>query len=204
MKIFQMKSKPHGNERIKEFIDENFICIGWPGIGNLKNQNKDEIRNTLQNKYKISGYKLGNALGQVNTFVNTMKKGDVVLVSEKQWAYIGVIDDYIYEEQFDNEIDAMCHRRKVKWTNKVLIKDLSNDIQKLLSNRNTICQYKDVVESYNIDKVLGKKCFIINDNIDRLDNLISEAIAILEEELRSEDRERRLKAASELIRLKNN
>lgn len=80
-----MKTKPHGIERIREFIDEKFVCIGWPGIRNLEQMNKDKIGDKLEQTYGYTGHRLGNALGQVNTFVNTMKTGDVVLITEKTW-----------------------------------------------------------------------------------------------------------------------
>ena len=62
-----MKTKPHNIHRFQQFIKENFVCIGWPGIGDLHGVNKDEIRNRISNEYGYTGHKLGNALGQVNT-----------------------------------------------------------------------------------------------------------------------------------------
>lgn len=203
MNIFQIKTKPHGIERFNEFISENFICIGWPGIGNLQHENKDEIRTRLENRYNIIGHKLGNALGQVNTFVNTMKKDDVVLIGEREWAYIGIVGDYKYEQCFDNDIDGMCHRRTVEWINKILIKDLNSSIQKLLSNRNTICQYPETIKSSELDAYIKKQSHVSVENSLRLEELFSNALDVLEAELKSEDPERRLKAATELIRLKN-
>lgn len=203
MNIFQLKTKPHGIERFDEFINENFICIGWPGIGNLQQINKDEIRARLEKEYNIAGHKLGNALGQVNAFVNTMKKDDVVLIAERDWAYIGIVDEYIYEQSFDNGIDGMCHRRNVEWVNKILVKDLNNSIQKLLSNRNTICQYPETIKSSELELYIKKQSNVSIESSLRLEELFNDALDILELELKSEDPERRLKAATELIRLKN-
>lgn len=204
MNIFQMKTKPHGIERINEFLGENFICIGWPGIGNLEQEDKDQIRNRLERVYNISGHRLGNALGQVNTFVNTMKKDDVVLIVEKNWAHIGIVNNYNYVKHYDNDIEGMCHRRDVKWVNKILINDLNSSIQKLLSNRNTICQYPETIKASELDVFLKKGLSISGENSAKLEALFCSALNILEEELKSEDSDRRLKAATELIRLKNN
>lgn len=204
MNIFQMKTKPHGIERGREFIDENFVCIGWPGIGNLEQTSKDEIRDRLEKTYGYTGHRLGNALGQVNTFINTMKTGDVVIIVEKDRAYIGTVGDYAYEVQFDNSQDGMCHRRSVEWTDRVLITDLESSIQRLISNRNTICQYPESIEESGLDKVLGKQHSFNKEDSAKLDSLIREALTVLEEELKSTDPDRRLKAAAELIRLKSN
>lgn len=204
MNIFQIKTKPHGIGRFSEFIDEKFICIGWPGIGNLEQLSKDEIRDKLEQTYGYTGHKLGNALGQVNTFAKTMKTGDVVLIAEKDWAYIGTVGNYTYEQQYDNDQDGMCHRRSVEWTDKVLITNLESSIQRLISNRNTICQYPESIEESGFKKILGKQPSFNKENSGKLDSLFSEALRILEEELKSTDPDRRLKAAAELIRLKSN
>ncbi|EPR08117.1 hypothetical protein L323_18500 [Ruminiclostridium papyrosolvens C7] len=202
MNIFQMKTKPHGIERIREFVDQKFVCIGWPGIGDLTQVSTDEIRKRLEQTYGYTGHKLGNALGQVNTFSNTMKTGDVVLIAEKGWVYIGTVGEYKYEQQYDNEEDGMCHRRNVEWTDRVLITKLESSIQKLISNRNTICQFPDSIEEAGLDKITGKQLSLNKENTERLDSLFSDALTVLEEELKSADPERRLKAATELIRLK--
>ena len=199
-----MKTKPHGKERIREFIDGEFVCIGWPGIGDLTHTSKDEIRNRLKTVYNISGHKLGNSLGQVNTFVNAIKEGDIVFVTEKDWAYIGIAGDYHYNPHFDNNEEGMCHRRNIEWINRILISGLESSIQRLLSNRNTICQYPETIEDSGLEKYLSNQSPIVKENSTKLDDLIQQALAVLEEELKSEDLDRRLKAATEIIRLKNN
>lgn len=203
MNVFQMKSKPHGKERFRDFITDNFVCIGWPGIGNLENASKDEIRDRLTKAYNISGHKLGNNLGQVNSFVNTMQKGDLVLITDRDWAHLGIVGDYEYHENYDNDRDGMCHRRSVEWINRLPISDLEGSIQRLLINRNTISQYPDTLEASGIEKYLSKQPLMSKESTNKLDALFNEALAILEEELKSEDPDRRLKAATELLRLKN-
>lgn len=203
MKIFQIKTKPHGIERFQEFINEEFVCIGWPGLGNLKDVGKDEIRNRLEEEYKYTGHKLGNALGQVNTFVNTMKNGDVILITKKNSAHIGIVGEYLYEKKYDNQEDGMCHRRNVKWKNEIPLRNLSSSLQRLVNNRNTICQFSDSLEASGIYEILGKQPLMNKNDAIKLDNLFSEALLVLEKELKSEDPDRRLKAAAELMRLKN-
>lgn len=204
MNIFQMKTKPHGIPRLRQFIDEKFVCIGWPGIDNLENVDKNEIKKRLAEEYGYTGHKLGNALGQVNTFINTMQKGDIIIITERDWAYIGTVGEYVYEQKYDNYQDGMCHRRSVEWSDKILINSLDSSLQRLLSNRNTICQYPESVEDSGIDNILGKQPLLNKENTAKLESLFEEALAILENELKSEDPERRIKAATELIRLKNN
>lgn len=204
MNIFQMKTKPHGIERLRQFIDEKFVCIGWPGIGSLQKVSKDEIRRRLEAAYQSSGHKLGNMLGQVNCFINAMQKGDLVLITEKDWVHIGVVGSYEYHQNYDNDVDGMCHRRTVEWIAREMINNCESSIQRLLSNRNTICQYPDPVEQSGLQKYLDKQTPEIKERESKLEELFKAAIEILEEELKSSDPERRLKAATELLRLKSN
>lgn len=203
MNVFQIKTKPHGIERIQEFLDKNFVCIGWPGIGNLNKIDKDELRDKLAIIYKTSGHKLGNILGQVNCFVNTVKNGDIILITDKNWAHIGVLGDYDYKDNYDNEVDGMCHRRPVEWKAAVKITELGASIQQLLKNRNTICQFPDPIETSGLEKHLNKQVPISTKNSTKLDDLFEDALKVLEDELKSSDPDRRLKAATELLRLKN-
>ncbi|MCJ8172687.1 hypothetical protein [Clostridium botulinum] len=199
-----MKTKPHGIERFRQFIDEEFVCIGWPGIGDLDQASTDEIRFRIKRTYKYEGHKLGNALGQVNTFVNTMKTRDIVFIVENGYAYVGKVGAYTYEKQYDNNKDGMCHRRSVEWMDRTLINELDSGIQKLISNRNTICKYPQSIERSELSKLVGKQVPINKENLEKLDELFSDALTILEEELKSTDPDRRMKAATELIRLKRN
>lgn len=204
MKIFQMKTKPHGVERFDQFIEESFVCIGWPGIGDLTNTSKDEIRDRLQKEYNRTGHQLGNALGQVNTFVNTMKTGDIVIIAEKDWAYIGKVNEYCYLPQFDNNTDGMCHRRSVEWLDKIQFENLAIGIQRLINNRNTICEYPEPLDESGLNQIISKSMVLNRENANKLDALFGEALKVLEEELKSTDPNRRVKAATELLKLKNN
>jgi len=98
----------------------------------------------------------------------------------------------------------MCHRRDVEWMDKILIDQLDSSIQKFINNRNTICKYPQSIDDTELSKLMGEEVPINKENSEKLDELFSEALTILEEELKSTDPDRKLKAATELIRLKKN
>lgn len=202
MTIFQMKAKPHGHEKLNEFLKEGYVCIGWPEIGDLNQIDKDELRNRLESAYAYKGHTLGYNLGQVNAFVNVMKKGDMILIKDKETVHVGIVGDYHYEKQYDNKVDGLCHRRSVEWEESVDLKDLQKDIQGFVKNRHTISQYSGVRQIDSYEGILSVQNFVEKEERERLDSLFSDALDILEDELKSEDPERRLRAASELIRLK--
>lgn len=202
MNIFQMKAKPHGHDKLDEFLSQDYVCIGWPGIGDLTGVSKDEIRERLASKYEETGHKLGYSLGQVNAFVNTMEENDIVLIRNKEMVHIGEVGEYQYKEEFDNDADGLCHRRSVEWGEVVPFSKLKTDIQGFVKNRHTISQFPEEIESEDIEAFLYKKEALTKDEGEKLDVLFKEALDILQEELKSENPDRRLKAASALIKIK--
>jgi len=199
--VFQMKSKPHGTERINEFIgvdggENSFVAIGWPGIGDLTNVSKDEIRERLEKRYNYKGQQLGTYLSAVNTFVNTMKKDDIVLITNKLGhVFIFEVEGYWYDQDYDNDI-GMCHQRKAKLL-KVLNKlELNLEIQELLRNRGTITQFKYPFEKSGLDK-----WFEPSEELDvNVNKLVNSALNVLEKKLLAEDSLIRVKAAAEILR----
>lgn len=202
MNVFHMKTQPGDNPHFKDFIDGGFVAIGWPDLGDLTHATKEEIRNRIAATYNISGHALGNYLGQVNCFVNTMQKDDVVVITQRDMAYIGIVGEYYYDE---NQVNShMCHRRSTKWTANVLIRDLENGLQRILGSRNVISQYHETFESSGLEQYIHGQLKVDKKDLSKLEALFANALEVLEEELKSTDPDRRLKAATELLRLKTN
>lgn len=110
-----MKTKPHSKERYQEFIRENRIGIGWPGIGSLQGVTKDEVRDRVRTVYQIHDSKLGNALGAIWSFVYRMQAGDLIGIRHGSLVSIGIVGDYEYVPSLDNPADGFCHQRSVEW-----------------------------------------------------------------------------------------
>lgn len=196
MNIFQIKSQPHGVERLDLFLSQGYICIGYPGIGDLLGVNKDEIRDRLNNKYGWTGSQLGTHLGIVNAFVNTMEKDDIVLVKENDWVHIGRVDFYQYDSNFESE--GMCHRRDVKWLVKVKRDRLNAEIRELLSNRSILTKYKYLYETSGLEEILSVTDR--KENIDgKYNDIISRSIEILTKSLDSNDEQIRVNSATALL-----
>ncbi|MCM3032898.1 hypothetical protein [Niallia sp. MER 6] len=200
--IFQMKSKPHGTERINDFMgidggENAFVAIGWPGIGDLTNVSKDEIRERLEKRYNYKGQQLGTYLSAVNTFVNTMKKDDIVLITNKIGnVYIFEVGEYSYEKDYDHDSFGMCHQRKAKLLKVLNKSELNLELQELLRNRGTITQFKYPFEKSGLDK-----WFEPVEELDvNLNKLVSSALNVLEKELLAEVPVIRIKAAAEILR----
>ncbi|PET75427.1 hypothetical protein CN514_04135 [Bacillus sp. AFS001701] len=201
--IFQMKSKPHGTERFNEFVgtSENgpsFVAIGWPEIGDLTSVSKDEIRERLEKKYNYQGQQLATYLGAVNAFVNTMKKDDLVLISNHlDQVFVFQVGNYQYIEELDNDVDGMCHQREAELLIILNKADLNSELQELLRNRGTITQFKYPYERSGLKKWLEDP----DEKPDvYLNELVNKALGVLEKELLSEDSMTRVTAAAEILR----
>lgn len=201
MNIFQMKTKPHNKERVDNFLNDNFVCIGWPLLDDLSRDNKEDIKRKLEKEYSLSGHKLGNALGSVNTFINTMQSGDIVLIVNKNYVNIGIVGEYEYLKEHNGLDDGTCHRRKVIWQNKAILSEIDISIKEFLKNRNLISKFPKSISETEFNNLIAKGISLKKEDSEKLESLMSDALRIIEEELNSEDPERRLKAATELLRL---
>ncbi|TKI45578.1 hypothetical protein [Bacillus mycoides] len=202
--IFQMKSKPHKIERLNEFIgnpggEPSFVGIGWPEIGDLTNVSKDEIRDRLEKRYDYKGQQLGTYLGAVNTFVNTMKKGDLVLIANNLGqVFVFEVGDYRYVGKYDNQTDGLCHQREAKLLVVIDRANLNPEIQELLRNRGTITQFKYPFEKSGLEQWLDP----VEEPDVNLNELVNKALNVLEKEMLAEDQDPliRIKAAAEILR----
>jgi hypothetical protein len=211
-KLFQLKAKPHGIDRMRLFLEQNFICIGWPGIGDLKGADRDEIRRRLKQTYNYSGQQLGAYTGAINCFANTMQAGDVVLVPYGSIVHVGIIDDYHYVPAFDNNTDGMCHQRNVQWVAILQKSDLNDKVLEFVRNRGILTTFPLPFPMADLDQYLGEaadtdetsKILVTNPVREESifdEETIQKAIRVLKEALGSSDFETRLRAATEILRL---
>lgn len=209
--VFQLKNRPHGINRGKLFLDEGFVCIGWPGIGDLSNADRDEIRRRLEETYGYIGQQLGAYTGAVNAFVNTLQEGDVVLVPDGVIVHVGIAGPYYYDPVYDNE-EGMCHRRNVSWTATLAKSSLNQQVLEFVRNRGIITKFPGPFEETELEPFLSededdeRNPFVLTkpskgkeDLFD--DDIIKQARLVLEKALNSTDPEIRIKAAGEILRI---
>jgi predicted Mrr-cat superfamily restriction endonuclease len=213
--VFQLKNRPHGINRGKLFLDEGFVCIGWPGIGDLSNTNRDDIRGRLLETYGYTGQQLGAYTGAVNAFVNTLQNEDVVLVPDGVIVHIGIVGPYYYDPAYDNE-EGMCHRRNVLWTATVAKSSLNYKVLEFVRNRGIITKFPGTFEETELDAFLTvdedneRSPFTLVERSSQKtagrdstfdEETLKQARLVLEEALNSTDPEIQIKAAGEILKL---
>lgn len=210
--VFQLKNKPHGIDRVKLFLEEGFVCIGWPRIGNLEKADKETIRQKLEERYHYEGQRLGAYTGVVNMFVNVVNPGDVILVPDGSIVHVGIAGPYQYAGEYDDKDIGMCHRRPVEWKATVAKSSLDQKIVDLVKNRGTMTKFSGTYEDTGLEAVIDEEGHapfaVIEGTLDvrgghRLfdSETIDAAKGVLIDALRSDDSERRMQAAVAILSL---
>lgn len=109
-----LKSLPHGTDHLDNFLEYNFIAVGYPVGETFEDCSYNDIRKLL------AKFQWEEGLGNVNILVKDMKIGDVVVVpsTNKKDIYFGEItSEYKYKKEVDknSEGSGYPHQREVKW-----------------------------------------------------------------------------------------
>ena len=116
-----IRPKPHGHNRLQDFLEKNIVGISWPGIGKLSEiESKSDVWKRLEEvscTENRSNRAIAQDVGIIYRFTKEMKKDDYVLVPNGSEIYIGKVleDNPIYIKELDNDIDGFCHQRKIEW-----------------------------------------------------------------------------------------
>ena len=201
MRVFMLRSKPHNIERINIFLEKSVVAIGWSETGDLTDASKEDIRKSLQS-LGYEGQSLLTNLGMVNSFINTMREGDIVLTREGEIVHIGRVGRYIWNNEYLDKY--MAHTRPTKWLAHVPFNELNAEVQSLLKNIRTICKFKGDMEQSGLGNYIGEKGATISDitvNDKEKELLISNTFDVLKELMNNaEDETVRLEAAKELLK----
>lgn len=130
---------PHGINRLDMFKSDNFVAIGWPGIGDLAGKSREELKRILsQEPYKLSGLALGNAYATVDLFVNQFGIGDYILVPDGDDIYLAkLVSDYYFDASVDTQDAGYSHQRRVEWCTSTARKNLSHELRMSLKVHRT-------------------------------------------------------------------
>lgn len=188
-----LRPLPHGNNRMKVFLKEDIIAIGYPVGKSFQGMSYDEIREALG--------KWSEGLGNVNIFVNSMKKGDIVIIPDdnKRDIYMGYINgDYRYEPNLEK--DGYPHLRDIIWLfdKKPLFRNVLPDrIRGSLRYPGTVADLTKHIDI--VEKLINNGIPQAKSESSKNFSVEKEAIEVLRKLLRSEREEIRLKAAEVIL-----
>ena len=203
-----IRPRPIKKNRINEFLQDNIIAIGWPLLPDLSSKNKEEIKALLlqsySDEYRPNSTSLGNVTTIVDSFAHKMEIGDGGLVPDEEDVHVGkIISEYYYDSSKANMNDGYPHQRKVEWLKKISRENLPEDLRKSLRAQLTIVNLKDRLKLLDERTESAPEAPINQEKQGlQMDNLMTDAIRILQNELNSDDADRRLKAAVQIVQLK--
>ena len=116
-KIWMLRPKPHNIPRMREFLENNIIAIGWPEITSLVGKTRGEIKEALKNHpLNYSPNELGIATATVSLFVNDFRIGDIVVVPDGDNIYFcRIISEYFYDATKASQSEGYPHQHSVEW-----------------------------------------------------------------------------------------
>lgn len=203
-KAWLIRPKPGGKIRIKEFLEEQIVAVGWPGIGNLEGTREYELKMKLKDLYPDNA----SALSALKMIVYRMEPGDYVLAPQDKSIFFGkIVSGYLYQEEKDNSETGYPHQRKVEWYDLVLSREeLPLELQKstrVVRTAAELTKHRELIDQLLIkNKAQGRKKEPgEKDSDERMspsvgtENLIDRAKLVLEQELTHEDPYVRLRAA---------
>lgn len=194
--VWILRPMPHGTNRMKQFLEKNFVAIGYPTGKSFKGKGYYEIRELLDQE----GWSEG--IGNVNLFVLMMNVGDYIIVPDnnKKDVYIGEITgDYSHDPSVDRPHQGHYpHQRKVSWffeKKPLLRSDLPEELRGSLRYPGTvanIAKHRSIVERLIQNESTTNQA-------DTSRPLLTKAITVLEELLEDTNAEIRLRAAEALV-----
>lgn len=203
MKLFRVKTGLPGVNRMKEFLEENYVCLGYTGVGDLEHAGKKEIHTRLVLAGITAAAELEAAADSLDIFVNVMQDGDYVLIEDGEWAYLGDLGDYFYAEAFDSAEDGRCHRRGVTWLKTVPAPALNPLLRAWTCGEEAVLQYNGPLPEARLE------LWISDPSVDGIQEgeqtgvvdaeTLSKALTVLKCALDSEDADRRERAAIALL-----
>jgi predicted Mrr-cat superfamily restriction endonuclease len=211
MKLYYVSSIVRGIDRSADYVKDNYVCLDWPGIGDLSEIAADELARrailTYGNSY--SDRKLSQMISEAGSFIHEIEDGDYVLIADGEFAYLGDIGDYYYVEQADSANDGRCHRRGVTWMTRIPLSELNEYVQELLEYEGSVTSFKHPYALSQLDRWIAlaqplKEAVAppgaAPGNQTPVDpNLIKSALEILKQAMLSDDPERRERAAIAIL-----
>ncbi|GGH52516.1 hypothetical protein GCM10008014_19300 [Paenibacillus silvae] len=154
MNLFYIQSTVDGVNKVKSYLEDNYIGIPWSVLGDLEQASMESIAEQLEQRYNLAGGELSDAVETVHTFVNLIEDGDYVVMKDEEWMYIGDVGDYYYDDSIGTSDDLICHRRGVTWLGRVPLEEINEHMQILLSEPKFIAQLMLPVTQAQLDQAL--------------------------------------------------
>lgn len=189
---------------MKSYLEDHFISIGWPRLGDLEHAGENETVQGLRQYYGLEGTALIAAADTIRLFAMDMQDGDYVLVIHDNGIVLGDLGDYYYIEDPQSEESKLCHRRGVTWLKRMGMNELPPSLQAFLREEDgevgKFCRPISAAEAESWTAVETAVTGGGGRSMPAVDEeLVREALLILQEAMRCSEAERRERAAIAIL-----
>ncbi|MFD0959894.1 hypothetical protein [Paenibacillus chungangensis] len=192
-----------GEDRMKAYLEDHFISIGWSRLGDLAYAEDHEAIERLRHHYALEGNSLRTAVDAIRHFTTGMQDGDYVLVVHDNGIVLGDLGDYYYIDDPLSDESKLCHRRGVTWLKRMGKDELPPSLQAFVREDGEVgkfCRPISAAEAEQWRAVESASASEGTGKMPRVDEeLVLEALAILKEAMRSAEPERRERAAIAIL-----
>ncbi|MCB2293967.1 hypothetical protein LGK95_10595 [Clostridium algoriphilum] len=198
--LWLVRTNPDNTNRLKEYLENDIIAIGWGKLLDLTSMPKSEIFTELsRNNYSCSNV----TLGVINHFVNNIQVDDLCIIPYGDKIYIAKVTGPYYYDATKVE-DGYPHQRKVEFINKekpISRTSLPDAVRKSLGAQNYVAHLRHGIDEF--------KSFLFetepaSENINLQENLkkmLPKAIENIKNAMDCDDVQRRFNASVEVLRL---
>ncbi|MDK8191178.1 hypothetical protein QP794_13880 [Paenibacillus sp. UMB7766-LJ446] len=203
MNLFHIQSVLQEINWNASFLENNFIGIGWPATGDLEHEPAEEWKEQLVQHYRIGETELSDVLETLHTFVSIMQDGDYVLVNDDEWAYVGDLGDYFYDDSNGTGEEYICHRRGVTWLGRLPLSELNDKVLALVSHDSIIAKFEHAITQAQLDPWISIPSTTTGEenhsSVRVGEDTIQEALYVLKKALQSEEEDLRIRAATAIL-----
>lgn len=190
-----LRPLPHGTDNLENFLENDFIAVGYPVGRDLSEYNYDAMRNILKENNMEEG------IGNLYSLVKGMSRGDIIVVpstNKKDIYFAEITSSYFYEQKVDKDEVGLGypHQRKVKWLmekQSILRSDLPDELRGSLRYPGAVA---DLTKHASLIEELIQSSTMESTSLKML------AVDTIKDLLNSENEELRLQAAELVLRFK--
>jgi len=200
VKLYGIKPEEMDAARMKAFLNDNYVSIGYPGIGDPEKAAPETVRERLSQAYGYEGRELERRAEEIRLFVREIRDGDAILVEDGETVHLGDVGDYYYVEEADSREPGTCHRRGVTWIRRMPRAELNELVLNMLDAPGAVKAFGLPWPLAGIDaspSPSGAESASAAPAVDR--RTVEEALAILKEAMKSDDPDRRERAAAAIL-----
>ncbi|MBM7567557.1 hypothetical protein [Paenibacillus sacheonensis] len=198
MQVFRMRVDAEGKNGLPYYLDNHYVSFGLPGVGDMTGLGKAELLGRLASEHRSEDVQeLARRADEHHLFAHVMQDGDYIIVDDGERLYLGDLGDYYYLGDCGNDEDRSAHRRGVTWLRSLQREELQPELLAFLGEQGKLGAYEHSVTREQLEHLLTKPAAAGSGWVDEA--TIREAVGVLKAALRSDDAERRERAAVAIL-----